>query len=54
MAYRSIQEQWLKERAEVAAKARKDMARKRERGEIEKLPTVSQRVIGRVLLWLKR
>lgn len=52
MAYLSTQEKWLQERQKLAAKARKDMARKRRRAEVEKLPTVSQRVIGRLLFWL--
>ena len=54
MAYRSTQEQWLKERAEVAARYEALKRKKERRAEVEKLPTLSQRVIGRFLLWLKR
>lgn len=53
MAYRSIQEQWMREIAQVAARAKRAEDRKAERKAIEELPTMSQRILGR-LMWRLR
>ncbi len=53
MAYRSYEEQWAEERRQVAARKARAEKRKADLKAVNELPTVSQRVIGRALLWLK-
>jgi len=52
--YRSTEEEWAEERKQVAARYAALKRRREREAEIATLPTMSQRVIGRLLLALGR